>query len=659
MEEKYRQITEDPSACQNKISQKLTEIKKAICGQKYFGQKTSLFKNQTADSFFSVSNSQMASRTMLNKTRNTSITHRSYDKENLDINACEDIKEEAKGRSFRTINKDLRHDPTFGSFARKVSSNKALNNRSNLGQKVSCLYSKNETVSLFAKNHLDSVAKILPTISGSVILSQENKARNDLIKKSTSFLPVSFQKQLDLSKTPSALKTLNEKHSRESTNQTRPLGQSDNSMLKFKNMLKNYKKECQTDYRERLTQKERLPAMDMNQPKCGDNVFKSKLTRLFEKSTDRKKLKLQQSGKKLTENSDQMINNVWASRTSLQKDTPASTTLKLLPPSETLTSCFPLTPDQNNLETSLEIRQSSPKENPIMFITAETNKGSTRDSNEDRISIVLNITYSNSEKFNYFSIYDGHAGSACSEYLKENLHRIITNDPNLFESFESRVKHHFQDLDNLFLKQCDLTKETAGSCALALLTYKNSIYIANTGDSRAFMSTNFGRKIVNLSIDHKPELETEKARIFRNGGYLYCTSTQIFKENEQKAMNGPIRVYPGRLTTSRSFGDIEAKYEKYGGLEGVLIVEPEVFCFSSEGADFAVMGSDGLYEQLSNAEIASFIWQKLLALKEAGVSLDQNSANQITEDLIMFAMESQSLDNISAVILFFKNSTAL
>lgn len=659
MEEKYNEIAEDPTACQNKISQKLTEIKKAISGQKYFSQKSSLFKNQTADSFFSVSNSQLASRTMLLKNRNTSITHRSYDKENLDINACEGVKEESKGRSFRTINKDLRYDPTFGSFARKASSNKALNNRSNLGQKVSCLYSKNETSSLFTKNHLDSITKIVPAISGSVILNPEIKERNDMIKKSTSFLPVSFQKQLDLSKTPSVLKTLHEKHSKENTHQNRTLVQSDNSMLKFKNILKNYKKDCQTDFREKFAQREKAQTIEMNQSKNGDNVFKSKLTRLFEKSTDRKKTRLQQSNKKLTEDSDQLSHNVWASRISLQKDTPASTTLKLLPPSETLTSCFPLTPDQNNLETSLEIRKSVPKENPIMFITAETNKGSTRETNEDRISIVLNITYSNSEKFNYFSIYDGHAGSACSEYLKENLHRIITNDSNLFENFETRIKHHFQDLDNLFLKQCDLTKETAGSCALALLTYKNNIYIANTGDSRAFMSTNFGRKIVNLSIDHKPELETEKARIFRNGGYLYCTSTQIFKENEQKVMNGPIRVYPGRLTTSRSFGDIEAKYEKYGGLEGVLIVEPEVFCFSSDEADFAVMGSDGLYEQLSNAEIASFIWQKLLALKEAGVSLDQNSANQITEDLILFAMESQSLDNISAVILFFKNCTAL
>jgi hypothetical protein len=34
---------------------------------------------------------------------------------------------------------------------------------------------------------------------------------------------------------------------------------------------------------------------------------------------------------------------------------------------------------------------------------------------------------------------------------------------------------------------------------------------------------------------------------------------------------GPFRVLPGRLSVSRTFGDIEGKLEKYGGLEGVII----------------------------------------------------------------------------------------
>lgn len=39
---------------------------------------------------------------------------------------------------------------------------------------------------------------------------------------------------------------------------------------------------------------------------------------------------------------------------------------------------------------------------------------------------------------------------------------------------------------------------------------------------------------------------------------------------------GPHRVFPGRLSVSRSFGDIEAKLAKYGGNERVIIADPEI-----------------------------------------------------------------------------------
>lgn len=39
---------------------------------------------------------------------------------------------------------------------------------------------------------------------------------------------------------------------------------------------------------------------------------------------------------------------------------------------------------------------------------------------------------------------------------------------------------------------------------------------------------------------------------------------------------GPYRVLPGRLSVSRTFGDIEAKDESLGGKKGVVIAEPEI-----------------------------------------------------------------------------------
>ena len=54
---------------------------------------------------------------------------------------------------------------------------------------------------------------------------------------------------------------------------------------------------------------------------------------------------------------------------------------------------------------------------------------------------------------------------------------------------------------------------------------------------------------------------------------------------------GPHRIIPGRLSVSRSFGDIEAKTYRLGGLPNVLIATPEIFAFKIDDTiDFIVLG---------------------------------------------------------------------
>jgi serine/threonine protein phosphatase PrpC len=54
---------------------------------------------------------------------------------------------------------------------------------------------------------------------------------------------------------------------------------------------------------------------------------------------------------------------------------------------------------------------------------------------------------------------------------------------------------------------------------------------------------------------------------------------------------GPPRVKPGRLSVSRTFGDIEAKYPAYGGNPKVVIAVPEISKFTiSPNFDFLILG---------------------------------------------------------------------
>lgn len=61
----------------------------------------------------------------------------------------------------------------------------------------------------------------------------------------------------------------------------------------------------------------------------------------------------------------------------------------------------------------------------------------------------------------------------------------------------------------------------AGSCALLIMIINDDIYIMNVGDSRALMSLNNGKEIVQVTTDHKPMEKGEWDRITKNGGKIY------------------------------------------------------------------------------------------------------------------------------------------
>lgn len=82
-----------------------------------------------------------------------------------------------------------------------------------------------------------------------------------------------------------------------------------------------------------------------------------------------------------------------------------------------------------------------------------------------------------------------------------------------------------------------------GCTANSAIITEDTIYVANSGDSRSVAGRVNGKKIeaVEMSIDHKPELLEEKKRIEKAGGFV--------EENRVK----------GILNLSRSLGDLEYK----------------------------------------------------------------------------------------------------
>jgi serine/threonine protein phosphatase PrpC len=82
-------------------------------------------------------------------------------------------------------------------------------------------------------------------------------------------------------------------------------------------------------------------------------------------------------------------------------------------------------------------------------------------------------------------------------------------------------------------------------------------------------------------------------RILSNGGKVYQarTSCRNQENNGNKILLGPHRVSPGRLSVSRTFGDVEAKLSKFGGIEGVVVAYPDIFKMKiREEMDFILLG---------------------------------------------------------------------
>jgi protein phosphatase 2C family protein 2/3 len=59
-------------------------------------------------------------------------------------------------------------------------------------------------------------------------------------------------------------------------------------------------------------------------------------------------------------------------------------------------------------------------------------------------------------KCSFFGIFDGHGGSLCADYLRDNLHHFIVRDENFPKNPRVAIKRGFEEAEKCFLEyaQC-------------------------------------------------------------------------------------------------------------------------------------------------------------------------------------------------------------
>jgi len=253
-----------------------------------------------------------------------------------------------------------------------------------------------------------------------------------------------------------------------------------------------------------------------------------------------------------------------------------------------------------------------------------------RKSMEDYYTIFLHLNEflklqdpNNNNEIAFFGLYDGHVGKIAAEYTRAHLHLNIAR--NL--GFNTNTENTFSCIHNGFLKTSDnfnkIAKKhtiSAGSTAVIIFLKRDSLYIANVGDSEAVLCRN-GIAVI-LTNSHQPNNEDEKLRIEKAGGKVVWFGT--WRVN-------------GLLSVSRSIGDPQ--------LENVVIAEPFMNEYKRTSEDeFIIMASDGLWDVFKHQEICDFIRQLLN---------QSNSKQNIGKLIIEEALRRKTTDNVSVILLFF------
>ena len=253
-------------------------------------------------------------------------------------------------------------------------------------------------------------------------------------------------------------------------------------------------------------------------------------------------------------------------------------------------------------------------------------------------SHISDLSVGNNGKLHVFGVFDGHGGKEVAQFVKIHFtEELLQNSAYKSGNLKKALAENFLRMDQMVVtntgkielkmiaqkskeedtvisqkeknnKQMDILKTflgqgkdeedvammtgcTANVCAIDEQNKK--IFFANAGDSRSVLCKN--GIAFPMSIDHKPDLDIEKNRIYKADGWV---------------SEGRVK---GNLNLSRSLGDLEYKQNKKLPAEDQMITAyPDVVVESlTSDINFIVLACDGIWDCMTNQEVCDFIIERL------------------------------------------------
>ncbi|KAM0844764.1 hypothetical protein ACQ4PT_056827 [Festuca glaucescens] len=298
-----------------------------------------------------------------------------------------------------------------------------------------------------------------------------------------------------------------------------------------------------------------------------------------------------------------------------------------------------------------------------------------RASMEDAHSALLDLDKDTS----FFGVFDGHGGKVVAKFCSKYLHReVLKSEGYAAGDLGTAVHRAFFRMDEMMRGQrgwrelqalgdkmnqftgmiegliwsprgsdsnvqhddwafeegphSDFSGPTCGCTACVAILRNSKLVVANAGDSRCVISRN--GQAYNLSRDHKPELEAERERILKAGGYI-----------QMGRVNGTINL-------SRAIGDMEFKQNKFLSPDKqMLTANPDINTVElCEDDDFLVLACDGIWDCMSSQQLVDFIHEHI----NTESSLSAVCEKVLDRCLAPSTLGGEGCDNMTMILVQFK-----
>lgn len=272
----------------------------------------------------------------------------------------------------------------------------------------------------------------------------------------------------------------------------------------------------------------------------------------------------------------------------------------------------------------------------------------------------------------FFGVFDGHGGKEAAIYTKEHLYDNIKVQPEFAENDPEKIRHairegflrthnEMSDVIDTWPYTRDGFQSTCGTTATIVLLRDEKLYVAHVGDSAAVLSCKNDEifEAEELTKDHKPNDEDEKARIESLGGRVVVSRSGVprvvWKRMRYNRKDDSYSYeYVPFLAISRALGDLWSYDENVDDF--IVSPEPDISVIDLKAGvhKFIILASDGVWGVMDAKEavktVSTYEQDSLLQPEDRNAS-----QHLLLKSLDLWQNRRHRADNISAITIFFDN----